>query len=93
MYDHGRAAGTGYISILPVDQGIEHSAGASFAPNPDYFDPSNIVELDVVGNNISNVNTVEETANMMSASRSYQANLLVLRKAREMSSAAMNIGS
>src|SRR5579883_1911493 len=39
MFDHGRLGGTGYLSILPVDQGIEHSAGASFAPNPAYFDP------------------------------------------------------
>ena len=45
LFDHGRLGGTGYLSILPVDQGIEHSAGASFAPNPDYFDPANIVEL------------------------------------------------
>ena len=45
----GRLAGTGYVSILPVDQGIEHSAGASFAPNPDYFDPENIVKLAVEG--------------------------------------------
>lgn len=45
LFDHGRLAGTGYLSILPVDQGIEHSAGASFAPNPRYFDPSAIVEL------------------------------------------------
>lgn len=44
-YNHGRLKGTGYLSILPVDQGIEHSAGASFAPNPDYFDPENIVKL------------------------------------------------
>src|SRR5690606_5399705 len=44
MYDHGRLAGTGYLSILPVDQGIEHSAGASFAPNPSYFDPEKIVQ-------------------------------------------------
>lgn len=43
--DHGRLGGTGYVSILPVDQGIEHSAGASFAPNPIYFDPENIVKL------------------------------------------------
>ncbi|MEL6272235.1 MAG: class I fructose-bisphosphate aldolase [Chloroflexota bacterium] len=49
MFDHGRLGGTGYLSILPVDQGIEHSAGASFAPNPDYFDPSNIVELAIEG--------------------------------------------
>ncbi|MEM1166023.1 MAG: class I fructose-bisphosphate aldolase [Planctomycetota bacterium] len=45
MMNSGRLAGTGYMSILPVDQGIEHSAGASFAPNPDYFDPEKIVEL------------------------------------------------
>ncbi len=45
IFNHGRLAGTGYLSILPVDQGIEHSAGASFAPNPIYFDPENIVKL------------------------------------------------
>jgi class I fructose-bisphosphate aldolase len=45
LMNHGRLAGTGYVSILPVDQGIEHSAGASFAPNPEYFDPENIVKL------------------------------------------------
>lgn len=49
MYDHGRLAGTGYLSILPVDQGIEHSAGASFAKNPIYFDPENIVKLAIEG--------------------------------------------
>ncbi len=49
MFNHGRLGGTGYLSILPVDQGIEHSAGASFAPNPDYFDPSNIIELAIEG--------------------------------------------
>jgi class I fructose-bisphosphate aldolase len=49
MFDHGRLGGTGYLSILPVDQGIEHSAGASFGPNPDYFDPANIVELAIEG--------------------------------------------
>jgi class I fructose-bisphosphate aldolase len=49
IYNHGRLAGTGYVSILPVDQGIEHSAGASFAPNPAYFDPENIVKLAVEG--------------------------------------------
>jgi len=47
MYNHGRLGGTGYLSILPVDQGIEHSGAASFAPNPIYFDPKNIVELAV----------------------------------------------
>ena len=49
MFDHGRLGGTGYVSILPVDQGIEHSAGASFAPNPIYFDPENIVKLAMEG--------------------------------------------
>lgn len=49
MFNHGRLGGTGYLSILPVDQGIEHSAGASFAPNADYFDPENIVKLAVEG--------------------------------------------
>jgi len=49
LFDHGRLAGTGYLSILPVDQGIEHSAGASFAPNPLYFDPENIVKLAIEG--------------------------------------------
>ncbi len=49
IYNHGRLSGTGYLSILPVDQGIEHSAGASFAPNPIYFDPENIVKLAVEG--------------------------------------------
>src|ERR1035437_2200103 len=46
---HGRLSGTGYVSILPVDQGIEHSAGASFAKNPDFFDPGNIVKLAIEG--------------------------------------------
>ena len=49
FYNHGRLSGTGYLSILPVDQGVEHSAGASFAPNPDYFDPHKIVELAIEG--------------------------------------------
>ena len=49
MLDHGRLAGTGYLSILPVDQGIEHTAGASFAPNPIYFDGAKIVELAIEG--------------------------------------------
>ncbi len=49
LHNHGRLAGTGYLSILPVDQGIEHSAGASFAPNPEYFDPENIIKLAVDG--------------------------------------------
>lgn len=49
MLSHGRLSGTGFMSILPVDQGIEHSAGASFAPNPDYFDPEKIIELAMEG--------------------------------------------
>src|SRR5256714_2981387 len=49
LFDNGRLAGTGYLSILPVDQGIEHSAGASFAPNPEYFDPENIIKLAMEG--------------------------------------------
>jgi len=49
LLDHGRLGGTGYVSILPVDQGIEHSAGSSFAPNPAFFDPENIVKLAIEG--------------------------------------------
>ena len=49
LYNHGRLGGTGYLSILPVDQGIEHSGGASFAKNPAYFDPANLVELALAG--------------------------------------------
>jgi len=49
LFDHGRLAGTGYVSILPVDQGVEHSGAASFAPNPAYFDPANIIELAIEG--------------------------------------------
>jgi class I fructose-bisphosphate aldolase len=49
MFDHGRLGGTGYLSILPVDQGVEHAGGASFAPNPIYFDPENIIQLALAG--------------------------------------------
>ncbi|MDT8451408.1 MAG: class I fructose-bisphosphate aldolase [Gammaproteobacteria bacterium] len=49
FYNHGRLAGTGYLSLLPVDQGVEHSAGASFAPNPSFFDPAKILELALEG--------------------------------------------
>lgn len=49
LYGHGRLGGSGYVSILPVDQGIEHTGGASFAPNPDYFDPEKIIELAIEG--------------------------------------------
>lgn len=68
MYDHGRLSGTGYLSILPVDQGIEHSAGASFAPNPIYFDPENIVKLAIEGG----ANAVASTFGVLaSVSRKY----------------------
>ena len=49
ILSHGRLANTGYVSILPVDQGVEHTAGASFAPNPLYFDPQNILKLAIEG--------------------------------------------
>lgn len=49
VFDHGRLSGTGYLCILPVDQGVEHTAGAAFAPNPDYFDPEKIVQLGLTG--------------------------------------------
>jgi len=49
LYNHGRLAGTGFLSILPIDQGIEHTGGASFAPNPIYFDPENIIKLAIEG--------------------------------------------
>jgi class I fructose-bisphosphate aldolase len=68
IFEHGRLAGTGYLSILPVDQGIEHSAAASFAPNPIYFDPANIVELAIAGG----CNAVASTLGVLGAvSRKY----------------------
>ena len=68
IFDHGRLGGTGYMSILPVDQGIEHSAGASFAPNPIYFDPAAIVELAIEGG----CNAVASTLGVLGAvSRRY----------------------
>ncbi len=68
MFDRGRLGGTGYLSILPVDQGIEHSAGASFAKNPAYFDPANIVELAIEGG----CNAVASTLGVLGAvSRKY----------------------
>jgi len=68
IYSHGRLSGTGYVSILPVDQGIEHSAGASFAPNPIYFDPENIVKLAIEGG----CNAVASTYGVLAAcSRKY----------------------
>jgi class I fructose-bisphosphate aldolase len=68
IYNHGRLSGTGYVSILPVDQGIEHSAGASFAPNPMFFDPENIVKLAIEGG----CNAVASTYGVLaSVSRKY----------------------
>jgi class I fructose-bisphosphate aldolase len=68
LYDHGRLAGTGYVSILPVDQGIEHSAGASFAPNPVMFDPEGIINLAIEGG----TNAVASTFGVLaSLSRKY----------------------
>lgn len=68
VFDHGRLGGTGYLSILPVDQGIEHTAGASFAPNPIYFDPENIVKLAIEGG----CNAVASTLGVLgSVSRKY----------------------
>jgi len=63
LFDHGRLSKTGYLSILPVDQGIEHSGGASFAPNPEYFDPENIVRLALEGG----CNAVASTLGVMGA--------------------------
>lgn len=68
IYNHGRLSGTGYLSILPVDQGVEHSAGASFAPNPAYFDPENLVTLAIEGG----CNAVASTFGVLaSVSRKY----------------------
>ncbi len=68
LYGHGRLAHTGYLSILPVDQGIEHSAGASFAPNPQYFDPENILKLAIEGG----ANAVASTVGILgSVARKY----------------------
>jgi fructose-bisphosphate aldolase, class I len=68
LFNHGRLAGTGYLSILPVDQGVEHSAGASFAPNPLYFDPENIIKLAIEGG----CNAVASTLGILgSVSRKY----------------------
>ena len=68
IYNHGRLAGSGYLSILPVDQGVEHSAGASFAPNPAFFDPENIIKLAMEGG----CNAVVSTLGVLNAvSRDY----------------------
>src|SRR6056297_2111309 len=63
LFEHGRLGGSGYLSVLPVDQGIEHSAGASFAPNPIYFDPENIVKLAIEGG----TNAVASTFGVLAA--------------------------
>ena len=68
LFQHGRLASTGYLSILPVDQGVEHSAGASFAPNPAFFDPENIIKLAIEGG----CNAVVSTLGVLnSVSRDY----------------------
>jgi class I fructose-bisphosphate aldolase len=77
MIAHGRLAGTGYVSILPVDQGIEHSAGASFSPNPMYFDPGNIVKLAIEGG----CNAVASTLGVLgSVARKYAHKIPFLMK-------------
>ncbi len=77
LFDHGRLGGSGYVSILPVDQGIEHTAGASFAPNPIYFDPARIVELALEGG----CNAVASTLGVLgSVSRQYAHKIPFLLK-------------
>src|SRR2546422_8325094 len=77
LFDNGRLAGSGYLSILPVDQGIEHSAGASFAPNPLYFDPENIVKLAIEGG----CNAVASTLGVLgSVARKYAHKIPFLMK-------------
>lgn len=77
IYTHGRLAGTGYLSLLPVDQGVEHTAGASFAPNPAYFDPSNLFELAIEGG----CNAIASTLGVMqSVSRDYAHRIPMIMK-------------
>jgi len=77
LFQHGRLAGTGYLSILPVDQGVEHSAGASFAPNPAFFDPASIIELAIEGG----CNAVASTLGVLSAvSRDYAHRIPMILK-------------
>ena len=72
IFNSGRLAGTGYVSILPVDQGVEHSAGASFAANPEYFDPAKIVQLAIEGG----CNAVASTVGTLGAvARKYSSNI------------------
>ncbi len=77
LFGHGRLANTGYLSILPVDQGIEHSAGASFSPNPEYFDPENIIRLAIEGG----CNAVASTLGVLgSVARKYAHKIPFLMK-------------
>jgi class I fructose-bisphosphate aldolase len=77
LFGHGRLANTGYLSILPVDQGIEHTAGASFAPNPEYFDPENILKLGIEGG----VNGVASTLGILgSVARRYAHKIPLILK-------------
>jgi fructose-bisphosphate aldolase, class I len=77
LYNHGRLAGSGYLSMLPVDQGVEHTAGASFAPNPEYFDPENIVKLAIEGG----CNAVASTLGVLgSVARKYAHKIPFLMK-------------
>jgi len=77
IYQHGRLAGTGYLSLLPVDQGVEHTAGASFAPNPAYFDPANLCELAIEGG----CNAIASTMGVLqSVSRTYAHRIPMIMK-------------
>ena len=77
LFNHGRLSGSGYLSILPVDQGVEHSAGASFAPNPIYFDPENIIRLAIEGG----CNAVASTIGGMAiVSRKYPFDIVFTKK-------------
>ena len=77
LYSTGRLANTGYLSILPVDQGIEHSAGASFSPNPDFFDPETIIKLAIEGG----CNAVASTYGVLSLlSRKYSHKIPMILK-------------
>ena len=77
LFNSGRLAGTGYLSILPVDQGIEHSGAASFAPNPKYFDPANLLELALAGETNA-VTTTLGVLGMMSRSYAHKIPLCLL---------------
>ncbi|MDH5425898.1 MAG: class I fructose-bisphosphate aldolase [Gammaproteobacteria bacterium] len=77
IYNHGRLSGSGYLSLLPVDQGVEHTAGASFAPNPAYFDPASLFELAIEGG----CNAIASTLGVMqSVSRDYAHKIPMIMK-------------